>query len=284
MSTFNPSSNVENSNDRVGLSSMKLMIQSMLRRCDLKARSLPMDADFAQKCLNDAVSLGVPLEASPSYLKANQTGAAIAYFAYPHLKSEATKVFIGTYTALIIYIEDIYGNRPLVMENFCQRLINNDEQKTAILEAFAKHLRRVGEHFGSMQANGILIGTMKWVTSLWYEYGTSERVGIIKCSGHNGTDSPILDCHCGFPRYVRGMSGNGEPYVMFMFPRKVPFKVYAQAIPSLTEAINYFNDILSLYKEELAGEDTNFISTMAIHHNTSKSQIFLHLSDQIVRW
>ncbi|KAJ8474105.1 hypothetical protein ONZ45_g16068 [Pleurotus djamor] len=240
-------------NDRVDLLHMKLIIESMLHKCGVKAHRLPMNAEFSQKCLNDAISLGVSLEASPSYLKANEAGSAMAYFAFSHLKSEATRVFIGTYTALIIHIED----------------------KTDILEALAKQLRMLHEHFGHMQANGIVTATVKCMTSLWHEPKVPHE--------RRDTDT-TLDCCCGFPRYVRGMSGTGEAFAMFIFPREVEFSVYAQAIPSLTGIVGYLNDVLSLHKEELAGEDTNFITTMAKHHDTTKSQIFLKLSDQVVRW
>ncbi|KAJ8521556.1 hypothetical protein ONZ45_g1756 [Pleurotus djamor] len=206
MSAFNPSYNGENLNEEVDTLSMKLMIQSMLRGCDIKARSLPMDAEFVQQCLYDAISLGPILHFLTSRLR------------QPKFSSARIRP-----TALTIYIEDVYGDRLDVMEHFCQRLIDKAEQKTVILDAFAKHLRKINDHFGNMQGNGILIGTIK----------------------------------------------------------EVDFSVYAQAIPSLTEAVNYFNDILSLYKEEMAGEDTNFISIMAQHHSTTKSQIFQQLSDQV---
>ena len=79
-----------------------------------------------------------------------------------------------------------------------------------------------------------------------------------------------------------------EAFVFMAFPREIPVKDYIQALPEMmlffantkcvprvstetgTLSILCFSDILSFYKEELAGETTNQISMVAARNKTSK--------------
>ena len=85
------------------------------------------------------------------------------------------------------------------------------------------------------------------------------------------------------------MAAAPEVYVFMAFPSAIPVKDYIQALAEMMLFFNntkyvlvfrldrtlqlvpiVFSDILSFYKEELAGETTNQISIMAAHNKTSK--------------
>ncbi|KAF7430764.1 hypothetical protein PC9H_006475 [Pleurotus ostreatus] len=265
------------------------IILSMLQKQKLTARALKLDQSFVRRCLDDAASLGCPMEPVgdlPSFHRSTTIGAAIAFFAYNYIKDEDVKVYIGTYTSMIIYIEDVFGDTPEIVHDFNARFTSGKPHRSPVLAAFAEHLRRTSLYFNDRQTSAIIIGSLNWVASLWME---DHFPDVSQCRPIDAADSEfptdvLFSCNCRFPAYVRNMSGNGEPYVMFMFPRDMDFKVYAQAIPTLALAIDYLNDVMSFYKEELAGERNNYVSLMAKHYGAAKLDILQHVADQVVSW
>ena len=87
------------------------------------------------------------------------------------------------------------------------------------------------------------------------------------------------------------MSGVAEAYSFMVFLREIPLNYYIQAIPEMTLFIHnvsvylvlshidnlfmtHFSDVLSFYKEELVGEATNQVSTLAARTKNSKLETF----------
>lgn len=82
------------------------------------------------------------------------------------------------------------------------------------------------------------------------------------------------------------MSGASDAYALFVFPPDVPIQSYIQAIPdmvlfinnvksaslstSLDNGLKIFSDLLSFFKEELAGENVNHVSLIARCKGISK--------------
>ncbi len=225
-------------------SRIRHIILSMLQKQKLASRALTLDQSFVQRCLDEAASLGCPMEPvgdHPSFHNSTTIGAAIAFFAYNYIKDEDVKVYIGTYTSIIIYIEDTFGNNPEVVYDFNARFTSGQPQRSPVLAAFARHLRQATLYFNDLQTSAIIIGSLNWVASLWME---DHFPDVSRCRPIGAVDADfqtvaLFSCNCRFPAYVRNMSGNGEPYVMLMFPRDMDFKVYAQAIPTLALAIDY---------------------------------------------
>ena len=80
------------------------------------------------------------------------------------------------------------------------------------------------------------------------------------------------------------------------FPREIPVTEYVQAIPEVIIFLNdmkwvlcceiyrhfihvYLSDVLSFYKEELAGENDNRISLLAARNKESHLKVFESLSE-----
>lgn len=83
-----------------------------------------------------------------------------------------------------------------------------------------------------------------------------------------------------FPRYLRELSGIPEAYGAFIFPPSVPYTAYIQALPDMIITICYTNDILSLYKEEIAGEEANLISLLAARKRISKTEALRQVTNE----
>lgn len=68
------------------------------------------------------------------------------------------------------------------------------------------------------------------------------------------TFSPEAACH------TRSMSGDGSAFNLFIFPPSIPYADYKDALPSISDFLDLHNDLLSFYKEEIAGEECNLVS------------------------
>lgn len=90
------------------------------------------------------------------------------------------------------------------------------------------------------------------------------------------------------------MSGASECYALFTFPPGLPLNSFVQALPDMMTYINNVksvptpiyllsrsslasSDILSFYKEQIAGETSNRVSILATCEEASKHDILLRL-------
>ena len=127
----------------------------------------------------------------------------------------------------------------------------------------------------------------------------------------------------GYPRFTRQMSGSSETYALMAFPRHVPMQNYIQVsnhsnfrtTMTLTTSVYlvpprsyhvrwlfkvrarlvsqsrypsdsvliFHSDVLSFYKEEMAGETVNYISVLARSKDVSNMQAFQQLADEVAR-
>jgi hypothetical protein len=107
------------------------------------------------------------------------------------------------------------------------------------------------DYYDAFSANAIAVGFYEFINGTVME----ELAKVI----------PLRSCAPNFPEYVRLKSGAPAQYAYWLFPRHrhPDLGTYAQAIPDLLAFINRVNDILSFYKEELAGEEDNFVHMRA---------------------
>ncbi|KAJ8515779.1 hypothetical protein ONZ45_g6825 [Pleurotus djamor] len=247
------------------------IITTLLERCSVIPRIVPVDDGFLQHCLDDAAAHGCPMDDStpghPSFKPWNVSGATIAFISYGHLECLSTKKYIALFTSLAVYIEDVYKDDPSLINGFNQDFIMNRPQKTSVLQAFDICIRESSAYFSPLQANLIVSSTLNFMVSISVEH-MIESIQI----------SPSADK---FPEFVRGLSGIAFSYAIFIFPRAVRMDAYMQAIPSMSHYINHTNDVLSFYKEEIAGEDHNYVSIIAKCRKTSKLKILEELAHSV---
>ncbi|KIY68797.1 hypothetical protein CYLTODRAFT_350828 [Cylindrobasidium torrendii FP15055 ss-10] len=61
------------------------------------------------------------------------------------------------------------------------------------------------------------------------------------------------------------MSGVPEIFTVCLFPASVPYADYKDALPSIGDFLDLQNDVLSFYKEEIAGEQCNLASYLNLN-------------------
>jgi len=84
-------------------------------------------------------------------------------------------------------------------------------------------------------------------------------------------DMKISNAAHSWPNYLREKTGSAEAYAFMLFPMSsnLDISVYIQVINDIAFFTNLTNDIMSFYKEFLAGETNNYVSNRA--HVTGKS-------------
>lgn len=90
--------------------------------------------------------------------------------------------------------------------------------------------------------------------------------------------SNIPETATAFPRFLRMKAGYGEQYAHQILPEelvkeKEHLKDYIFIIPDLVDIVDYFNDVISFFKESVVGnERTNLISTYAKAHGMETTE------------
>ncbi|KIY68798.1 terpenoid synthase [Cylindrobasidium torrendii FP15055 ss-10] len=171
-------------------------------------------------------------------------GVAIACTAYKHLLCEDQPLFIAVFTALVAYMDDLCGLVPNVVEDaasFGLDVMSGRPSNSQALQALQMEAIRGARFYESIISSTIIMATLKFVA------GTAIEA-LPSLQKHT---SPEAAC------YLRTMTGIPEFYTVCIFPASVSYADYKDALPSIGDFIDLQNDLLSFYKEELAGEEHN---------------------------
>lgn len=170
---------------------------------------------------------------------------------YPQHPSEL-KVLITICNIAIFHVDDVLAGEPGVLCSFQNNLHLGVPQPDPILECLSKVLiPRMWNYYDPVAANAIATGIQEFINGTAFEIITKEM--------DHQPSAPQ------FPEYVRLKSGAPAAYAYWLFysPERSDVRPFVQSIPDLMALINRVNDILSFYKEELAGEDDNFVHMRA---------------------
>ncbi|KAF8882389.1 isoprenoid synthase domain-containing protein [Infundibulicybe gibba] len=246
--------------------SIRVVIDGFLSRCEIPFSVTQYDHNFHAACCREAHRKGYLVEDSRqnSLLSFLPGGVIMATTAYAHLTNQSTRIFIALYTGFLIYLDDVFQNDIDSVSCFNNNFIQRLPQKDPVLDGFASLLHEFPQHFGRLVSNIMITSTLNLVSALLLEFETRNMT----VSSHAR----------GFPTFSRVMSGASEAYALFAFPPEVPLPSYIQALPELMMFINNGNDVLSFYKEDLAGESVNRISNLSRCYETSKIEILQRLS------
>ncbi|KAF9237732.1 hypothetical protein BU15DRAFT_62931 [Melanogaster broomeanus] len=231
------------------IQSIRPTIGRLLERCNVHYEVAPFDHAFYQECIEAVAQRGNPMSSSDpfSVLTYLRQGSVYAATAGAHLRADRTlQIWIGIITGYVIW----------------------EKQGNAVLDALADTLREISKVYsGSVPANLVTTSILNFVTANVIEWETRGM--------------QILATAKQYPTYQRTLSGIGEAYAFMVFPSDLPVGQYIQAIPEMTLFIDGINDILSFYKEELAGESDSEISMIAARKGISRIEAFEELADNM---
>ncbi|KAK6720728.1 Longiborneol synthase clm1 [Fusarium graminearum] len=224
-----------------------------------------------EEVLKFAKSTGVPHDLNSHSYQSLMVGYTYADNCLPYHDIEV-KVYVAIYTWLATICDDAEALGIIDdVQLFEQRFILGEEQPTVLLRAFADQLKLTYKLYHPLVANLILCSSLNLLTST----SLVARKGIKEKGDHPSKGGNY------FAWYIRERDGVGEAYSWFTFPkRQFPnLDIPIEAIEDMTRFIAYLNDVLSFYKESLAGETHNYINHTAAYEGVD-SDAALHKTAQ----
>ncbi|KAF5390789.1 hypothetical protein D9757_004433 [Collybiopsis confluens] len=243
-------------------------IQTFLSRCSIPYQKPPTDEPFLELCYNEARKRGYMAEGSEELKPFIFLGAAMSFTAFAHLDDTVVQVWMALITGAAIYCDDRFLQDTGFLDVFCERLLRGQPQADRALNAFADLIVETTKYFPPLTANLIMASAMNFVNSIILD---NRTLGM-----------EVFAVADDYPLYTRIMSGLSEVYAIALFPAHLPVNIFIQAIPSMRISIVDVNDILSFYKEELAGETVNHISLWAKSRGCDKLQALYVIIQQTV--
>ncbi|KZT73357.1 terpenoid synthase [Daedalea quercina L-15889] len=191
--------------------------------------------------------------------------------AYAHITDMETKVLITVFTTFIAIMDDpafFDGLTPADFHrNMCAGVVQRDP---GLLGEFTKVLERMWDHYPGFTANTIFTSALRFINASVME---NEWQGETFCLAARP-----------FVEYKRSMTATTEAYACFIWPKSQfpDYRTYVQAIPDTMLYVSKVNDVLSFYKEELAGEKDNYIHERAMATGRSTSMVLREVIDETV--
>ncbi|KAF7350598.1 Terpenoid synthase [Mycena sanguinolenta] len=193
---------------------------------------------------------------------------SLIQFWYPHHSFEVKFTF-GLYAWFFFYIDDCVSAEAL--EDYQRNLLLGRPQADPALARYHEVLAKVYDHWDSVCANFMVCAAMEFVSGTIVE-NRPETMTL-----------PVVPTAPNWPKYLRAKSGLGSGAACALFPRKVhpDLSAYIQVLPDIDDFTCLVNDILSFYKEELAGETTNYVHVRSKTSLKTPKQVLVEMVHEV---
>ncbi|KAG8943206.1 hypothetical protein FRC04_003169 [Tulasnella sp. 424] len=232
---------------------IRRVIDDFLLAIDYRPRRTRPNAALRQFLSAEIQSWNVPVD-QKLLTKLTQSAAILAETSYGHLP-EPYLHYAALYSCFFFYADDFAEKNPDRIKDFHIRFLRGQPQDDPVLDKYAEHLRNAYDMFPQVAANMIVSGSLEFLTATYIETTTKD----LKLSIHA---TP-------YPWFLRSRSGVGVVYGHMAFPKSETYDVqsYIQLAPEFEKLISLSNDVLSFYKENLAGETNSFLMNRAAVEN-----------------
>ncbi|KAK0217873.1 hypothetical protein IW262DRAFT_1495266 [Armillaria fumosa] len=253
-------------------------VRLLIDRCsvDMHAqRAVPFDDElFSLAC--EEVTRHSPIldvETSISFAPYIKHGTDSVTTCYNHIQDTRCRIYIVLYIACFFYFDDKfipeYSTSDDIAQDLFACMIGKSSLADPLQQLFCYMITEAPKCFPNHPASNIVItGTLNFVTAASLDYRTQ------------GMKMPASAKR--YTTYTRNISGIADVMGVFIFPASVPVTAYIAAIPDLMVFMLSANDILSFYKEEVAGEELNRVSLLALCDNSTKIDVLRQLVDSTV--
>jgi hypothetical protein len=190
----------------------------------------------------------------------------------------------------LVNVDDTIAKDSAPHREFQQRFLRGQTQLDPILDALADVLLHLWDHYQPVCASSITSSVFQFINYSCVELEL-ERLPLTQNSQR-------------FPWFMRERIGIAEAYGFMTFANscKVDIMQYIRAAPDMVFWIDAVNDllssvfftiydqillantssfILSFYKEELAGEKTNYIHTRALAEAKTPSLVLTEIANEL---
>ncbi|EIW74283.1 terpenoid synthase [Coniophora puteana RWD-64-598 SS2] len=230
--------------------------------------SVPLDSSYFSDCCAYALSKGYTITRSSQIFRSIHVGSVMGQIAYGHLPDRASQIYMAMFTGVLVVIDTLAQFDVERVRPFYGCFINGHTQPDPELELVAQTLRDATKLYPPVQAAMIVNSALTFINGSVIE----TELRNLKLS----SDAPE------YPYFVRALTGIAEAYSIIVFPAAVPLEIYIQALPALGIWINATNDVLSFYKEELEGENNNYVSRVAHSRGISKINALRSIAEEAI--
>ncbi|KAK2589923.1 hypothetical protein QQS21_012395 [Conoideocrella luteorostrata] len=251
--------------EKLANSHIRVSIARFLDLCGLVYPKSSSHLEFTAHCIQESMDRGYVTPTNDSFKLFIPAGVAMACTAYGHQPLNV-QVFICFYTAFAIYVDDMSSKDIMAVEQFNHRFVTGQPQSLELLDHFAALLKLVPDVFSPIAANIITTSTLDFITAQLLENAVKDHK--LETSADR------------FPIFCRDMSSASRAYAMFIPPPEVPLIYFLQALPDCAIFFSNGNDILSCYKEQVAGEEVNLICLAAQCRGVHQDVILQELIEQ----
>ncbi|KAK7044170.1 hypothetical protein VNI00_007890 [Paramarasmius palmivorus] len=168
-----------------------------------------------------------------------------------------------------VYFDDMTHVMPESLKAFQKKFMMND-MDLDVMVTFRRILSDAYRLWDDIPANLIVNATMEFVTGCAMEGDVG--IGSMK----------VQDTAKSWPDFLRAKTGISPAYSFMVFPLRSSLPSYIQVIGDTCRFIELTNDVLSFYKEYLAGETQNYISNRALTTERSPLQAFQDVAEQVL--
>ncbi|KAF5329790.1 hypothetical protein D9619_009251 [Psilocybe cf. subviscida] len=282
-SRLSASDNAQKNNEvDVPLQDIRRVVLGLLADCEVPYVVRPYDQILHDHCLAVCEERGYPIGSHSdrdsdsklgidnkfSLLPFLPTGVSMSSITYGHLNLGLPRLtYIALFTTFLTYMDDLFKRDIESVALFAKRLVRGESQGHPVLDGLVEVLNDAETHFGRTVANIVVHDVLAFFNSLLLNYETQ---------GLNWSRDAA-----GFPNFIRLMSGVSTAYSMFTFPADMALTRYIQAIPEIGDYNCYLNDVLSFYKEEIRGEEDNYISQVAKAQGLTKNEVLKKLANDV---
>jgi len=242
----------------------RTIVANFLQNTAIKKQ--PISVFDADGVVESIVRTRVPLPdvAKDQYDKHIRTALAIGTTAYAHTPLDV-QVHITIFTLLATCIDD--SDIPhAATEQFVTRFTSGLPQLTPALEALADNLLHMADYYPVYIANDIITSALDFVNTTLFDKETK--------------DIPLAEGAANYAIYRRFKNGAPQGYGFFIWDKfnHPDAHAYIQSLPDVMVFVNYVNDILSFYKEELEGDYRNVVHSRAA---ARRKDVAIELSDMV---
>jgi hypothetical protein len=216
---------------------------------------------------------------SPRLEKSVHLAASLIELAF-HGGTFEEKKNIALFNWYIIYIDDAVLSDPQPFIAFQYRFMQGLPQLDPVLDAFSAVLHNLSASYPPLQANLILSAAFEFVSASCVEPQLARGHRSAK---NSKLPTPTARQATRFPVFLRERTGLGVPGALMLFSPSQPvdFVDCFQALGDMSFCIAAVNDLLSFFKEQLAGETATYIHTRAEAEGRSPLRVFASLKNEL---
>lgn len=188
------------------------------------------------------------------------------------------QVIVAQLTIFFFHADDILDAEPALIRQLQLRLATGQPCGDPVLDWFARELiPRLWTYFDPLIANMIVVACYDFLNGIGIELVT-KNVEVHPASGRS------------FPTWMRFKTGLSPMYALLALARHSDPNLptggvdqYVQAIPDVITFTNIVNDVISFYKELLAGEKENYVAMRALADNVDLLTALQDMADEGIR-